>query len=49
MKEEIYGLGEVFRNTEYISDLPSNLPEKESYDYEALMPRNISVFLEFDF
>jgi hypothetical protein len=29
MKEEIYGLGEVFRNTEYILDVPSNLPGKK--------------------
>ena len=49
MKEEIYGLGEVFRNTEYILDVPSNLPKKKLYDREALMLRNISVFLEFDF
>ena len=49
MKEEIYGLGEVFRNTEYILDIPSNLPRKKLYDCEALMLRNISVFSEFDF
>jgi len=49
MKEKIYGLGEVFRNTEYILDGPSNLPEIYIYDHEALMLRNISVFLEFDF
>ena len=48
MKEEIYGLAEVFRNTEYILDVPSNLPGKKN-DHKALMLRNISVFLEFDF
>jgi hypothetical protein len=49
MKEEIYGLGEVFRNIEYILDVPSNLLGKKLYDHEAPMLRNISVFLEFDF
>ena len=29
MKEEIYELGEIFKNTEYIVDVPTNLLEKK--------------------
>ena len=28
MKEEIYGIGEIFRNIESAVDVPTNLPEK---------------------
>jgi hypothetical protein len=46
MKEEIYGLSEIFRNTEYIVNVSTNLPEKKK-DCEALMLRSISAFTEF--